>query len=59
MESTNNWKQCHECVHWAQREIKSSEYFCPYARIKVYESTDADECIDKGLFVPVSSYGRR
>lgn len=56
MKSENNWKQCYECIHWAQRNNKSSEYYCPYAKLKVIESTDADECVEKGLFIPVSMH---
>lgn len=58
MKSENNWKQCYECIHWAKRD-KKSEYFCPYAKIKIFESTDADECIKKGLFIPVPNYESR
>lgn len=59
MKSEKNWKQCYECAHWANRDIKSSEYFCPYAKLKVYESTDADVCVEKGLFIPNSSCDSR
>lgn len=59
MEIKNDWKHCHECIHWVQRGSKSSEYFCPYAKITVYESTDADECVASGLFSPASGHVRR
>ncbi len=59
MKSENNWKQCYECLHWVQRGSETSDFFCPKARLKVFESTDADECIEKGLFIPVSNYESR
>ena len=53
MEIKNDWKQCYECKHWVQRGSENSEYFCPYAGFIVFESTDADECVEKELFIPV------
>lgn len=58
-DSLNNWKLCVNCTHWASRGDKSSEYFCPYAKLKVCYDTDADECVKRGFFVPASSYARR
>ena len=59
MESAGKWKQCYECIHWVKRGSDISEYFCPYAKLIVYESTDADECVASGLFSPASGHVRR
>ena len=56
MKNHNGFIMCCNCRNKVKREgLSKGQYYCPYAPIKdgkVYDTTDASECVANNIYEP-------